>query len=102
MSRPRQKKYATERDYQAVGKALQAARERSELTQKEVSEILDTSVQLISNYEAGMAVPPLKKLTLLVQLYKLDPNELLEIILDAERVVMRRGIANGPKLKRIR
>ena len=100
MAKPRQKKYATERDYQEVGKFLQAAREKALLTQKEVSEILDTSVQLISNYEAGMAVPPLKKLSLLVRLYKIEPDRLLEIILDAEREVMLRGIAHGPRLAR--
>lgn len=102
MGKPRQKKYATARDYHMVGKFLQAAREEAGFTQKEVSEVLDTSVQLVSNYEAGMAVPPLKKLSLLVQLYKINPNQLLKIILEAERDVMLKGIASGPKLKRLK
>lgn len=83
-----------------MGEFLKAAREEADLTQREVADILDTSVQLISNYEAGLAVPPLKKLSLLVQLFKINPNALLKIILDAEREVMLEGIARGPKLKK--
>lgn len=102
MAKPRPKKqYSTDRNYKAVGEFLQAARERNGYTQKDVSEILNITGQMVSNYESGMAVPPLKKLSLFLQLYNLNPEPLLEIILEAEREVMLKSIASGPKLKRL-
>ena len=102
MARPHQKKYALERNYEPVGEFLKAKRLRAGLMQKDVAEALDTSVQLISNYESGFAVPPLKKLAVLVKLYKLDPDELLDVILEVERDVMKRGITKSASLKRTR
>jgi transcriptional regulator with XRE-family HTH domain len=87
------KQYSLARDYVKVGEFLRDARVKANLTQREVSEALGyTTAQHISNFECGIAVPPLKKLEQLVRLYKLNVNTLLELILDSEREVMLRTI----------
>lgn len=100
MGKPQKKKYAVERNYEPVGEYLKTKRLQSGLMQKDVAEALDTSVQLISNYESGFAVPPLKKLAALVKLFKLNPDELLDVILEVERDVMMRGISKTTRLRR--
>ncbi len=98
-ARKKNAKYSLERNYTRVGEFLREARQKAGLKQREVSEALGySSPQFISNFEAGIAVPPLSKLAIMVQLYKTPVNQLLDIILDNEREVMLRGIKTAPKI----
>jgi transcriptional regulator with XRE-family HTH domain len=83
------KKYSIVRRYEDVGAYLQTARQKSGLSQRQVADTLGySSAQFISNFERGIAVPPLKKLKVLVRMYKLSVPELMERILVAERRLM--------------
>lgn len=62
MKRPT-KKFRLPRLYEDVGKHLKELREKSKMTQREVSDALGySSAQFISNFERGIALPPLKKM----------------------------------------
>lgn len=85
----RKKNYVLERNYETLGEYLQNMRLKANLTQREVSLALGySSAQFISNFERGIAVPPLKKLKILVKMYNMPADEVMEMILDAEREIM--------------
>jgi transcriptional regulator with XRE-family HTH domain len=96
----KKKQYVLPRRYAALGGYLQEMRNKASLTQREVSLALGySSAQFISNFERGIAVPPLKKLRVLVKMYDMPVETVMDMILDAERVVManalkQRGKAN--------
>lgn len=88
-----QKHYALPRKYLIVGEYLAAMRSKAGLTQRQVSLALNySSAQFISNFERGIAVPPLKKLKKIVKLYGLDENKLTDLILAAEAEAMRKAL----------
>jgi len=81
--------YASPRNYTALGKYLQEMRHRSNLTQREVSIALGySSAQFISNFESGIASPPLAKLRVLVEMYKMPVEKLMALILEGEKEVL--------------
>jgi transcriptional regulator with XRE-family HTH domain len=81
--------YASPRNYTALGKYLQEMRLRAKLTQREVSiELGYSSAQFISNFESGIASPPLCKLPQLVGLYKIPVERLISLILEGEKETM--------------
>ncbi len=83
------KNYRIPRKYTKVGEFLREARERAGLTQREVSVSLGySSAQFISNFERGIAVPPIKKLKLLQKAYRMDIDRLITLIIDSEREAM--------------
>jgi len=64
-------------------------RKRSNLTQREVSIALGySSAQFISNFESGIASPPLSKLKVLVEMYKIPVEKLMSLILEGEKEVL--------------
>lgn len=82
----KKKQYILVRRYTDLGEYLQKMRTRSGLTQREVSMTLGySSAQFISNFERGIAVPPLKKLKTLVKMYDMSAETVMGLILDAER-----------------
>lgn len=85
-----QRHYAIPRPYTKVGQYLQEMRHAAGLTQRQVSDALEySSAQFISNFERGIAVPPLKKLRKLQRLYRLDVKELIAVTLEVERERMQ-------------
>ena len=87
------KKYVLERNYQPVGQYLKRKRQAAGLTQRDVSIALDySSAQFISNFEAGICLPPMNKLAVMVKLYKVNPNEILDVVLGHERALMMKEI----------
>lgn len=63
------------------GSYLKKERESRCFTQKYVAEHLGLKTpQLISNWERGIAAPPLKETSKLAGLYAVDRNELMEIM----------------------
>ncbi|MGZ3694759.1 MAG: helix-turn-helix domain-containing protein [Bdellovibrionota bacterium] len=85
----KKKTYILPRRYTNLGEYLQKMRTKANLTQREVSLTLGySSAQFISNFERGIAVPPLKKLKVLVKMYDMSPDTVMSLILDAEREVL--------------
>lgn len=85
----KKKRYVLPRRYTALGEYLKTMRTNANLTQRQVSLALDySSAQFISNFERGIAVPPLKKLKVLVKMYEMQVETVMEMILDAEREIM--------------
>jgi len=94
----RKKQYVLPRRYTALGEYLQTMRTKANLTQREVSLALGySSAQFISNFERGIAVPPLKKLKVLVKMYEMPVETIMDMILDAEREIMSNALR--PKSK---
>ncbi|RZA08241.1 MAG: helix-turn-helix domain-containing protein [Proteobacteria bacterium] len=85
----KKKQYVLARRYTVLGDYLQKMRLEANLTQREVSQALGySSAQFISNFERGIAVPPLKKLKILVKMYGMAVDTVMEMILNAERDIM--------------
>jgi transcriptional regulator with XRE-family HTH domain len=62
---------------------LKQSREKSGLTQLEVSQILGYSTpQFVSNWERGRSYPPIKTLKTISKLYKINPDHLFEKIVE--------------------
>jgi hypothetical protein len=59
-----------------------------------------SSAQFISNFERGIALPPLVKLRVLIGMYKMDPRALMELILAVEREELKRELRLEPKARR--
>ncbi len=94
----KKKHYVLTRRYLKLGEYLQEMRVKAGLTQREVSLALGySSAQFISNFERGIAVPPLKKLKVLVKMYNLQVDTLMKIILDAEREIMVAALTSKSK-----
>lgn len=67
-----------------LAKFLKEKRVQSGLSQKDVAEKLGYSTsQFISNWERGISHPPLNTLRSLSQLYKINPEEMFEVLLKA-------------------
>jgi transcriptional regulator with XRE-family HTH domain len=66
------KKYKVARPYTDFGHFLAGSRESNGLTQRQVSLKLGySSAQFISNFERGIATPPIKKAKVLCELYRI-------------------------------
>ena len=83
-------------DRKRLGAFLRDMREGSEWTQLEVSRKLGyTSPQFISNIERGISVVPLKTLARMIQLYKCDTEEVVNIILESQRRLLKGKLMKG-------
>lgn len=79
-----------EYDRKKLGDFLKETRESSQMTQAEVSERLGySSPQFISNIERGISVIPLKTLAKMVNLYRVNPETVVRIILDSQKKLLR-------------
>ncbi len=79
-----------EYDRKKLGDYLRNVREQAHLTQADVSSRLGyTSPQFISNIERGISVIPLKTLAKMVQLYKINPESVVKIILESQKKLLR-------------
>ncbi len=82
----KKKKYAIPRHYGELGQFLCELRLKKDLSQREVSQKLGySSAQFISNFECGIAPPPLAKLKALVKIYDAPIEKVLDLILECER-----------------
>lgn len=79
-----------EYDRKKLGDYLKDVRENALLTQADVSQKLGyTSPQFISNIERGISVIPLKTLARMVNLYRINPEPVVKIILDSQKKLLR-------------
>lgn len=87
------RKYKTDRHYTDLGRLLQRTRQANGLTQREVSLKLGySSAQFISNFENGIASPPLKKLAVIIKMYGLKPEPVIAKFLQGERKAIVAGL----------
>jgi transcriptional regulator with XRE-family HTH domain len=62
------------------------SRVKVRLSQSEVATFMGYScAQFVSNWERGISTPPLEKLPKLLDLYRLDRNDLIELVLQETR-----------------
>lgn len=74
----------TTNQIEILAKFLKEKRVQSGLSQKDVAERLGYSTsQFISNWERGISHPPLNTLRSLSQLYKINPEEMFDVLLKA-------------------
>ncbi|HEX7674057.1 MAG TPA: helix-turn-helix transcriptional regulator [Bdellovibrio sp.] len=72
---------------------LKRKRTDAKLTQGQVAEILGyTSPQFVSNWERGLAYPPIETLKRLAKIYGIDLNEVYEAFLSASVSDMERDL----------
>lgn len=84
--------------HRPLGNYLKAKRIASGLTQHDVSSELGyTTPQFVSNFERGLCSPPLNALSVLVQLYKIDAEELITMIVRHEEQLLRQAIMGEKK-----
>lgn len=85
-----------EYDRKKLGDFLKETRESSQMTQAEVSERLGySSPQFISNIERGISVIPLKTLAKMVNLYRVNPETVVRIILDSQKKLLREKLTRS-------
>ena len=69
-----------------LGKFLAEQRTRAGLTQRDVARRLGyTTPQFVSNWERGVALPPLSDLPLITSLYNLQPEEVIDRVVELQR-----------------
>lgn len=91
--RKRKRKYQLPRNYSEMGEYLRDLRLSAGLTQRQVSLTLGySSAQFISNFERGIASPPLKKLSVMQKLYKADVSQLIKLALESEQKRLNKGL----------
>ncbi len=91
-----QKVYVLPRHYEALGEYLQEMRIRAKLTQREVSLALGySSAQFISNFERGLATPPLKKMKELIQMYRMSVDKVMNLILEKQKEELNIALRPG-------
>lgn len=72
--------------FKTLGTLLRESRERNGFSQKEISSRLGySSPQFISNIERGLCAPPLNKLKDLIDVYELNPDKVVRLILKEEK-----------------
>jgi transcriptional regulator with XRE-family HTH domain len=73
-----------------IGKFLKTAREKAALTQAQVAKSLSySSAQFVSNWERGIALPPLNQLPRLAEIYRIPPKAFLEILHDYQEELLK-------------
>jgi len=79
--------------FQTLGTYLRKARIEKGLSQREVADALGySSPQFISNFERGLCSPPLVKLKVLIDLYRLNPQKVLGLILDQQKKHLEKNL----------
>lgn len=64
-----------------LGRFLRTKREESKLSQRQVAEMFNyASSQFVSNWERGKAAPPIETLKVLKNIYKMDANDVADVI----------------------
>jgi transcriptional regulator with XRE-family HTH domain len=84
--------------FKVLGDYLQSKRIKAGLSQGDVASKLGySSPQFISNFERGLCAPPLNKLKLLVQLYELNGEEVVKLMLKEHEKHLRKSLGLARK-----
>lgn len=76
-----------------LGAYLKNQREKRGLTQSEVASKLGYgSPQFISNIERGISNVPLKSLKVIIDLYQIQPQEVIDILIQERRSILEKQL----------
>lgn len=79
---------------------LREKRLQSQLSQLDVARVLGySSPQFVSNWERGLVSPPLETIAVLIDLYKVPANEVIDRILDETRHHLEEALLVGRRRK---
>lgn len=79
--------------FQVLGDYLQARRVKAGLSQGDVAAKLGySSPQFVSNFERGLCAPPLNKMKTIVQLYDLNSEEVLKLMMKEHEKQLRKNL----------
>jgi transcriptional regulator with XRE-family HTH domain len=77
---------------------LRVKRIESGMSQLEVARVLGySSPQFVSNWERGLVSPPLETVSVLIDLYKISPNEVIKQILDETKTYLEENLTSKKK-----
>ena len=81
--------------FSELGKYLQHKRESSNLTQAQMARKLGyATAQFVSNIERGCAFPPVNMLKGMIKAYRLDEEELMNLLLSIQNRHWRKKLFN--------
>lgn len=87
--------------YKELGTYLKEKRLKANLSQAQVSQELGyTSPQFVSNFERGLCSPPLPKLRILIDLYRIPLKEITELLISQQRRYLTRELSSTAKRRR--
>lgn len=84
--------------FENIGSFLREKREERGLSQTEVAEALGVKPQFVSNWERGMSSPPLRLLRLVMKIYGIPDQQLVDFMLKQQEDFLRQQL--GLKKKR--
>lgn len=89
----KKKRYALTRNFFEFGEYLKEKRISADFTQKEVADRIGySSAQYISNFERGIALPPLNKLKIMVKLYRMPKAEVIQMVIEAKVKILNMAL----------
>ena len=80
------------RDHKKFGKFLKAQRISLKISQTDAAKVAGCHAQFISNIERGLCAPPFELLKVLIGLYKLNPNSIVQRILSDEKDFLKKNL----------
>lgn len=72
-----------------LGDFLRQKRVKAGLSQIEVGRVLKCKSQFVSNWERGDSAPPWRLLKILVRLYRIDENEIMDFLMTEQTKFIR-------------
>lgn len=86
-----------------LGKLFRAERMKVGLSQGKVCRALGyTTPQYLSNFERGLCSMPLEKLKRMIDMYKMDGDQVVNLIIDLQEKFLRSQFSRGKKAQRLR
>ena len=81
--------------HKTLGSYLKKKRQTTGLTQAEVARKLSyASPQFISNFERGLCSPPLKNLKVLIDLYSIPVDEIVNLVIKEQEGIIRTALSH--------
>jgi hypothetical protein len=85
----------------ALAKVFKKGRMKANKTQGEVSHVLGySSPQFLSNFERGLCTMPLDKMKKMIEIYGLDGEDVVRLILDIQNKYIRSELISAKKRAR--
>lgn len=75
--------------FENIGVFLRDRREARGLSQTEVAEVLNVKPQFVSNWERGMSAPPLRLLRVVMKMYGIPDQELIDFMMKEQEDFLR-------------
>lgn len=86
----------TPSEMRVLGSYLRAKRIEADLSQTDVARALGyKGRQFVSNFERGACCPPFKKLRQLIRLYRIESQEITDLLLRLQRTYIEKVLGNS-------